>query len=340
MTRVLVDLTRATAVPDVYTGQNYLFAVRGLMQIAGVLARAGCVTTVLADPEFMRTQPAMQVLDATPSIRPMLAESERAFPQALDATDPDACVMWNGCHLPHVAGVCRQRGAHPIFAEAGWFERDRSAFVDGWGVMVGSSLSEFRSEPSLTDSERRARLEPIARTVERQRRHAGDYLLVLLDAGNGWTYFDRSHRDPLVIVRQLRSQFPDLPLAVRPHPTERDRVVTRLPDGAFDAGEGSLMDWAAHCTAAIGASSKSVFAPALFDRPIILIGGSVASGKLPHPAFVQRNRIAAITEADLLDRSRCEQARAFVYEAVFHRHIFFDGTPSVSENRILAPLLS
>ena len=339
MTRVLVDLTRATAVPHVYAGANYHFAIRGLMQIAAALARAGCVITLLADPDFVQTPPAAQVLASTPSIQSIVAENETAFPRALDATGPDACVMWNGCHLPHVAGVCRDRGAAPIFAEAGWFERERSAFLDGWGVMVGSSLSEFLPEPGLSDQERRARLEPIARTGERQRLCAGDYLLVLLDAGNGWTYFDRRHSDPLAIVRQLRAQFPDLPLAVRPHPTERERVIARLPKGAFDAGEGALLDWAAHCTAAVGASSKAVFAPALFGRPSILIGGSVASGKRPHPAFAQRNRIAAITEADLLDRSRCEQARAFVYEAVFHRHVFFDGAPPLAQNRVLAPLL-
>ena len=340
MTRILVDLTRAVAVPHVYAGRNYLFAISSLMQIAGSLAQAGCVITVLADPEFVRSPPAEQVLAAMPAITTILGADETAIPRVLEMVQPDACIMWNGCHLPHIAGVVRDRGAQPIFAEAGWFERDRSAFLDGWGVMVGSSLSQFRPDPGLTDAERRTRLEPIARTAERQRLHRGDYLLVLLDAGNGWTYFDPRHKDPLVIVRQLQAQFPGLPLAVRPHPTERERVLARLPPGAFDAGGGALLDWAAHCTAAVGASSKAVFAPALFDKPSVLIGGSVASGPLPHPAFVQRNRIAAITEADLLDRSRCEQARAFVYEAVFHRHLFFDGAASLAENRVLAPLLS
>ena len=338
MSHVLVDLTRAVAVPQVYAGGHYGFAIRGLMQIAAALAQAGCLITVLGDPEFIRTPQAAEVLKSLPSITTLSARNERALSGVLDSVRPAACLIWNGCHVPHTANACRAKGVRPIFAEAGWFERDRSAFVDSWGVMVGSSMSRFRPDPALTDETRRARLEPIARTAERTCPHDGEYLLVLLDAGSGWTYFDRRHRDPLKIVKELRARHPGVTLAVRAHPTERRRVVNRLPDGAIDASQGALLDWAANCMAAIGASSKAVFAPALFGKPVILIGGSVASGPVPHPAFVQRNRIASITEADLFDRSRCELARAFVYEAVFHRHVFFDGTP-LTDNRVLASLL-
>ena len=341
MMRVAIDLTRATAVPHVYAGGNYGFAIRGLMQIAQILARAGCVVTVLADPEFARAPAAKQVLRETPAIQTIFAWDHSELPRTLDEVQPDACVIWNGCHVPELSAAFRTRGARVIFAEAGWFERDRSAFVDDWGVIVGSSLSKFEPAADLTDSERRARLAPIARIDERRRLHPGDYLLVLLDYGTGWTYFDRRHKDPLVILAQLQAQFPGLPLAVRTHPKERDRLAGRMPHGVIDATDGSLLDWAAFCTAAIGASSKAAFVPALYDKQTILIGGSVASGPRPSPAFLQRNRIGAITEADLLDRSRCEPARAFVYEAVFHRHVFFDEPPdALAQNRVLAPLLA
>ena len=338
----MIDLTRAVAVPQVYAGDNYGFAISGLMRIAGILAGAGCLITVLADPEFIHAPAAQRVLEAAPSIKTIAARDETVVPSALAALHPAACVIWNGIHVPHIAGACRDHGTRPIFAEAGWFHRDTSAFLDSWGVMVGSSLSQFRPGPGLSDADRRSRLASIARVEERTRLYDADYLLLLLDYGNGWAYFDPRHRKPLVIIEQLRERFPGVTLAVRAHPTDRERLPKSLPKGVIDAGQGSLLDWAAFCTAAIGASSKAAFFPALYDNPMILIGGSVASGPLPHPAFLQRNRIAAIAEADLLDHSRCEQARAFVYEAVFHRHVSFDhASPgALAENRILAPLLS
>ncbi len=342
MTHVVIDLTRSPHLPHVYEADRYLFAVRGLVRLGAALSRAACRVTVLADPVFIRTPIAQAAMDGAPRLVVTEAADNTSVPAALDTLRPDAMAVWNGSHIPETVQACRARDVAVLFAEAGWFDRDGSIFLDTLGVMVASSLAEFAPSPGLSDRTRQARLAAFAQMEQRRRPIEQDYLLVLLDGGSGWTYFDARHADPAVLLAQLREQFPDRVLAVRGHPAARDRLPARLPDGVVLARDGALLDWAAYCTAAIGASSKAVFAPPLFDRPVILIGASVASGPRPSLAFAQRQRINRITEADLLDRSQSEAARAFVYEAVFHRHVYFDdcSAPALAQNRVLAPFVT
>lgn len=335
---VTVDLTQPAGHLAAYQDGRYDLALRGLTQIAVALANAGCRVTALLDPAFAARPPAAALSTAPVAIIPTLGHD--GLVAALGAMAPDACVLWNGTHMPTVTAACHAAAIPIVFAEAGWFDRDSSVFVDPVGVTFSSSLCSL-GPPAILDSTIRARLAPIADAAGRRRHLPGDYLLLLLDGG-GWTYFDPRHRDPAVIIAQLRQRFPAWQLAVRAHPLNRDAVRRSLPPDVTDANDGDLRDWAAFCTAAIGASSKAMFTPVLYGRPAIMIGAHVAAGLQPHPGFVQRQRITAIDDDDLTDDSRASLARAFVYEAVFHRHLYFDdsGPAGLRQNRVIAPLLT
>ena len=344
MTIILLNCCPPTAEPQLYAGPAFNLAVRSLLTLGCALANAGLRVTAYGTPHALGGRNAARGLDHPGGQRVALAYEQDPpdFGAIVARVQPHHCILWNGGAEPHVTVALQAAGVKPWFAEAGWFDRENSIFLDPVGVARTSSLDSFVDDGHVPGRVMQLRLDMLTRSLAPQPPPgAGDYLLVLLDGGSAWAYFDPRYKSVSALIDDLARRFPGRRVVVRGHPSNAASCPALPPNMAW-GNDGSLFDWTAHCTAVIGASSKATFAAPLFGKPLVLIGRGLTNPDGGGHVFAEAASIAAISDAMLQPPGpRPEVARALLYEALFRRHVYFDDASELAlmRNRCLGPVL-